>query len=266
MPHLRSLLGRAGALLSPSGRIIAGEPYGGWPTRVAIPPDAETVHLDDGREMLIERLAEGYLLHAPRTSAPAQRRSALSLRFMGEQTPRLIIDGKVVPLTLRPAELLTALALHTDGLSAERLALSLYGEDGNPTTVRGEILRLRGLIGAKVLRTRPYRLDATVDSDFGAVRRALRAGQPLEALRASAGSLLPRSDAPEIRQLRDELDVNLRRTVLSSDDPEVLAEFCAHPSGRDDLEAHELALALLPADDPRRSELECRCRTLLTEA
>jgi hypothetical protein len=266
MPHLRSLLGRAGALLSPSGRIIAGEPYGGWPTRVAIPPEAETVQLDDGREMLVERLAEGYLLHAPRTSTPSQRRSALSLRFMGEQSPRLILDGKSIPLTLRPAELLTALALHTDGLTAERLALSLYGEDGNPTTVRGEILRLRGLIGAKVLRTRPYRLDATVDSDFEAVRRALRAGHPQEALRASAGSLLPRSDAPEIRELRNELDANLRRAVLSGDDPELLAEFCAHPSGRDDLEAHELALALLPADDPRRSELECRLRTLVAEA
>jgi hypothetical protein len=266
MPHLRSLLGRAGALLSPSGRIIAGEPYGGWPTRVAIPPDAETVQLDDGREMLVERLAEGYLLRAPRTSAPSQRRSALSLRFMGEQSPRLILDGKSVPLTLRPAELLTVLALHPDGLSAERLALSLYGEDGNPTTVRGEVLRLRGLIGAHVLRTRPYRLDATVDSDFEAVRRALRAGHPQEALRASAGSLLPRSDAPEIRQLRDELDVNLRRAVLTSDDPDLLAEYCAHPSGRDDLEAHEIALALLPADDPRRSALECRCASLLAES
>jgi hypothetical protein len=266
MPHLRSLLGRAGALLSPSGRVIAGEPYGGWPTRVAIPPDAETVQLDDGREMLIERLAEGYLLHAPRSSTRSPRRSALSLRFMGEQSPRLILDGKSIPLSLRPAELLTALALHTDGLSAERLALSLYGEDGNPTTVRGEILRLRGLIGANVLRTRPYRLDATVDSDFGAVRRALRAGNPHEAMRASAGSLLPRSDAPEIRELRDELDVNLRRAVLSGDDPELVVEFCAHPSGRDDLEAHELALALLPIDDPRRSELECRIHTLQAEA
>jgi hypothetical protein len=265
MPHLRSLLGRAGALLSPSGRIIAGEPYTGWPARITVPTDSDTVQLDDGREMIVERLAEGFLLHAPRTSAPTARRSALSLRFMGEQHPRVILDGKVVPLTLRPAELLTALALHTDGLTAERLALSLYGEDGNPTTVRGEILRLRGLIGAKVLRTRPYRLDATVDSDFDTVRRALRAGQPLEALRAGAGSLLPRSDAPEIRELRNELDAGLRRAVLAADDPAVLAEYCLHPSGRDDLEAHELALDRVPADDPRRPQLESRHRVLLAE-
>jgi hypothetical protein len=177
----------------------------------------------------------------------------------------VILDGKVVSLTLRPAELLTALALHTDGLTAERLALYLYGEDGNPTTVRGEILRLRGLIGAKVLCTRPYRLDATVDSDFDAVRRALRAGQPAEALRAGAGSLLPRSDAPEIRELRNELDAGLRHSVFAADDPDVLAEFCMHASGRDDLEAHELALDRLPVDDPRRPALESRFRALLAE-
>ena len=100
------------------------------------------------------------------------------------------------PLTLRPAELLTVLALHPDGRTAEQLAAALYGDDGNPTTVRGEVLRLRGLIGAEVLRTRPYRLDAVVDTDFGAARRALHAGQVAEALRACAGPLLPRSDAP----------------------------------------------------------------------
>ena len=115
-----------------------------------------------------------------------------------------------MPLTLRPAELLTALALHPDGLTAEQLAAALYGDDGNPTTVRGEVLRLRGLIGADVLRTRPYRLDAVVDTDFGATRRALRSGQVAEALRACAGPLLPRSDAPEIRELRDELAAGLR--------------------------------------------------------
>ena len=137
-----------------------------------------------------------------------------------------------MPLTLRPAELLTALALHPDGLTAERLAAALYGDDGNPTTVRGEVLRLRGLIGADVLRTRPYRLDAVVDTDFGAARRALRSGQVAEALRACAGPLLPRSDAPEIRELRDELAAGLRRAVLDSDDVDLLADVRHAPPGR----------------------------------
>jgi hypothetical protein len=265
MPHLASLRGRAGALVTPTGRIVAGEPYGGWPARVELPEGADRIRLDDGREMIVEPLAEGYLLHAPRKAAAAPRRSALSLRFMGGTAPGVTLNGRHIPLTLRPAELLAALALHPDGLSAERLAMLLYGDDGNPTTVRGEILRLRGLIGADVLRTRPYRLDATVDTDFDAVRRALRAGQPAEALRACGGPLLPRSDAPEIRELRDELEAGLRRAVLDADDVDLLAAFAAHPLGRTDLEVHDRLVDRLAPDSRRRPEIVSRRARLLAE-
>jgi hypothetical protein len=266
MPHLSSLLGRSGALVTPTGRIIAGEPYGMWPDRVTLPAGGNRIRLDDGREMLVEPLAEGYLLRAPqRAPAPPPVR-ALSLRFTGDAAPVALLDGVPVPLTLRPAELLAVLALHPDGLTAERLALLLYGDEGNPTTVRGEILRLRGVIGSDVLRTRPYRLAAAVDSDFGAVRRALRAGRPTEALRACAGPLLPRSDAPEIRELRDELIAGLRHAVLDADDPDLLAEFAGHPLGRDDLQVHDRAVARLEAGDPRRTEVALRRTRLLTEA
>jgi hypothetical protein len=232
---------------------------------VELPEGADRIRLDDGREMIVEPLAEGYLLHAPRKAAAAPRRSALSLRFMGGTAPGVTLNGRHIPLTLRPAELLAALALHPDGLSAERLALLLYGDDGNPTTVRGEILRLRGLIGADVLRTRPYRLDATVDTDFDAVRRALRAGQPAEALRACGGPLLPRSDAPEIRELRDELEAGLRRAVLDADDVDLLAAFAAHPLGRTDLEVHDRLVDRLAPDSRRRPEIVSRRARLLAE-
>ena len=265
MPHLTSLHGREGALVTPSGRIIASEPYGIWPERVAVPEGGGRVTLADGREMEVEPLAEGYLLHAPRRATSTPHRSALSLRFTGDAAPRATLDGRSVPLTLRPAELLTALALHPDGLTAEQLAAALYGDDGNPTTVRGEVLRLRGLIGADVLRTRPYRLDAVVDTDFDATRRALRSGQVAEALRACAGPLLPRSDAPEIRELRDELAAGLRRAVLDSDDVELLAAFAAHPLGADDLETHDRLVEELPPHDPRRPGFAARLTRLLAE-
>lgn len=265
MPHLTSLRGRTGALVTPTGRIIAGEPYGSWPVRVALPAGTDRLRLDDGREMVVEPLAEGYLLRTPRTSRAATRRSALSLRFMGESTPKVVLNGRQVQVTLRPAEILTALALHPGGLTAERLALLLYGDDGNPTTVRGEILRLRGLIGADVLRTRPYRLDAAVDTDFDAVRTALRAGQAAVALRACAGPLLPRSDAPEIRELRDQLEVGLRRAVVDAGDVELLAELAAHPLGRDDLGVHDLLADRLPAGDGRLPGVLARRAHLLAE-
>lgn len=263
MPHLASLRGQ-GALVTPTGRIIAGEPYGTWPERVALREGSDRVLLDDGREMVVEPLAEGYLLRAPR-AARAARRSALSLRFMGEAGPRVVLNGKTVPVTLRPAEILTALVLHPGGLTAERLAQLLYGDDGNPTTVRGEILRLRGLIGADVLRTRPYRLDAVVDTDFDAVRTALRTGSAADALRACAGPLLPRSDAPEIRELRDQLEVGLHRAVVDADDVELLAELAGHPLGRDDLEVHDLLAERLPAGDRRLPGVLARRARLLAD-
>ncbi|OZM81967.1 transcriptional regulator [Pseudonocardia sp. MH-G8] len=263
MPHLASLRGRTGALLTATGRIVAGEPYGEWPERVALRPGTDRVVLDDGREMVVEQLAEGYLLRAPQAGTHAAPRSALSLRFTGEGAPAALLDGRSIPLTLRPAELLTALALHPDGLTAEQLALLLYGDEGNPTTVRGEVLRLRSLIGADVLRTRPYRLAATVDTDFQALARAIRDRRPADALRACAGPLLPRSDAPAIRELRDEMEVGLRGVVLESDDPALLAEFAAHPLGRGDLEVHDRLLALLPPTDPRRGAISARHARLL---
>ncbi|MGQ0575068.1 MAG: GAF domain-containing protein [Pseudonocardia sp.] len=265
MPHLASLRGRPGALVTRTGRIVAGEPYGTWPERVALAEGADRVRLDDGSEMVVEPLGEGFLLRPPRRSARAVRRRALALRFMGERSPRVVLDGRPVPVTLRPAELLVALALHPDGLTAEQLALLLYGEEGNPTTVRGEVHRLRLLLGADVLRTRPYRLDATVDTDFGAVRRLLRAGRAAEALSAGGGRLLPRSDAPEIRELRDELEAGLRRAVLDAGDVDLLAEFAQHPVGRADLEVLDRLVAALPTADPRSPEAAARRARLLAE-
>jgi hypothetical protein len=264
MPHLAALRG-PGALVTPTGRILAGEPYGGWPDRVAITPGVDRVRLADGREMGIEPLAEGYLLRAIRTTSAAPRRRALSLRFLGD-TPSVLLDGTPVPVTLRPAELLVALALHPDGLTAERLAMLLYGDDGNPTTVRGEVLRLRSLIGADVLRTRPYRLDADVDTDFGAVRRAVAAGQPAEALRACAGPLLPRSDAPEIHEEREALVAGLRRAVLAADETELMTDFARHPLGRDDLEVYDRVLELLGPQDRRRPALAAHRDRLLASS
>ena len=268
MPHLASLRGRAGALVTPTGRIIASEPYGGWPARVADPDRAaDRVLLDDGREMEVEPLAEGYLLHATtaarrRPAAPARCRcgSLGDDRAAGHAGRRARAAHAAARPSCSPRSPCTP-----TGCTAEQLALLLYGDDGNPTTVRGEVLRLRGLIGADVLRTRPYRLDAVVDTDFGAARRALRAGQVAEALRACAGPLLPRSDAPEIRELRDELAAGLRRAVLDSDDVELLADVRRAPPGRATTWRPTTGWWELPPHDPRRPGFAARLARLLAE-
>lgn len=268
MPHLAALRGTEGALLSATGRVIASAPYAGFPERIRLEEGADRVQLGDGREMAVEALTEGYLLVPPsrrrarvRTEYPPR---SLELWFTGGSGPRISLDGTETAATLRPAEILTALALHPDGLSGEQLTLLLYGEDGNPTTVRGEIHRLRSSLGADLLLTRPYRLAAEPDADFLRVRAALRDGRAADALDACHGALLSRSDAPAVRELRDELIAGLRHAVLAADDAELLHRFTGHPLGEDDLEVHERLLELLDRDDPRRAAVAARVERLLT--
>lgn len=253
MGHLTRLGPAAGALVTRSGRLLAGQPYGWWPERVALPPAQDRLVLDNGAEVVVEPLADGWLLRSPaRPVRLAPAPPTLTLRFLGDGLPRARLDDRPLPLTLRPAEVLTALAVHPDGLTGEQLALLLYGDRGNQTTVRGEVHRLRQLIGADLLMTRPYRLAATVDSDVLAVRRALTDGRVADALAASPGLLLPRSEAPLVRGLREELAGGLRRAVLDTGDVDLLHRLAGSGVGADDLAVHDRLLELLPAGDARR--------------
>ena len=270
MPHLAGLHGAEGALLSPSGRVIASEPYGRFPERVSPPAGGGRIRLTDGREMLVEPLKEGFLLlpeagsrRSRASGPPAAPWPGIALRFTGSATPGITVGEREVPASLRPAEILTALALHPHGLSGEQLTLMLYGDEGNPTTLRGEIHRLRALLGTELLLTRPYRLAAEPDADFLRVRAALRAGHAREALDACGGPLLPRSDAPAVRDLRDELTAGLRHAILAGDDVDLAHRFAEHPLGEDDLEVHERLLELLGTDDPRRAAVAARAERLL---
>lgn len=266
MPHLASLRGEAGALVTRTGRLLAGEPHGWWPDRVELGDGAERVTLRDGRRLLVEPLAEGYLLRAaPERAVSAAPERALSLRLLGDGTPSVLLNGRSVSLTLRLAELVLVLAEHPDGLSGDRLAQLLYGEDGNQTTVRGEIHRLRALLGSEVVRTGPYRLAATVDSDVASVHQALREGRVADALRGYPGQLLPRSDVSYIRQRCDELLASLRGAVLESGEADLLYEFALGDAGGTDLEAHERLVELLDRADPRRRVVSLRRARLRRE-
>ncbi|MFD4637465.1 GAF domain-containing protein [Lentzea sp. NPDC058436] len=187
----------------------------------------------------------------------APRQHVLTLNFLAGLHADL--DGRPLTLTLRNAEVLTALALHPKGLTAEQLALLLYGERGNPTTVRAELHRLRAQLGA-VLLTRPYRLDAVVRGDFLDVRTALRSGDASGATRHYSGDLLPRSDAPVIREERVDLAAAVRRGVLERGDLDALLSFA--DSG-DDAEVLERLQVLLPATDPRHALVSSRLRRAL---
>jgi hypothetical protein len=208
LPHLVRLQDEPGALLSPSGRVLAAQPSGWLPSRVDLPTAGDRVRLAQGDEGLLEPLAEGWLLRLPR----ARPRRVLTLAFLG--AARASLDGRPVRLSRRHAELLTVLALRPEGSTADELAAALHGDAGKAVTVRAEVHRLRAAVGPGVLRTQPYRLAAAVDADFLNVRAALTEGRVRDAARLHRGELLPRSDAPAVREERDLLAAAVHNAAL----------------------------------------------------
>ena len=231
-----------------------------------MPADGGRVTLDDGREMEVEPLAEGFLLHAPRrATAPAATaaRCRCGSPAMPRRGPRWTA-GRCRSRCARPS-CSPRWPCTPTACTAEQLAAALYGDDGNPTTVRGEVLRLRGVIGAEVLRTRPYRLDAVVDTDFGATRRACaRARSPKRCARAR-GRCCPARTPRRSASCATSWPRACARAVLDSDDVELLAEFAAHPLGGEDLETHDRLVEELPPNDPRRPGFAARLTRLLAE-
>ncbi|WP_246086117.1 GAF domain-containing protein [Pseudonocardia hydrocarbonoxydans] len=256
LTHLIGLRDEPGALLTPGGRVLAANPPNWLPARVDLPAVGDRVALGETGEGVLERLAEGWLMRLHRTGSPP--RPVLSLPFLGAVRPLACLDGGHVRLTLRHAEVLTLLALHPDGLTADELATALHGDAGKAVTVRAEMHRLRAALGAGVLRTQPYRLRARVDADFVAVRSALAGGDVRGAARAHRGPLLPRSEAPGVREERELLAAALRRAVLDSRDVDAMWAMAGTVDGVDDPELSRRLLRALPARDPRRPVLTAR--------
>ncbi|MHA6801963.1 GAF domain-containing protein [Salinifilum ghardaiensis] len=257
---LRAQPGEPAALLSSTGRVIESGPGDlALPERVLPDGSSGAVVLADGREAVVEPLDEGYLLRVPqRSRRQGGEHPVLRLRLLGRGRPTAELDGRAVPLGMRHAELLTALAVRQDGVNAERLALLVHGERGNPVTVRAEIHRLRAHLGGDLVRTKPYRLDAQVRADFQQVREALRRGEVREAFELHGAGLLPDSEAPGIVAEREDLAVGVRTAVLHSEDPDLLWDYVTGESGAEDVEALERLRRLLPAGDWRGGSVRAR--------
>jgi hypothetical protein len=254
LPHLIGLRDEPGALLSPNGRVLAAQPLGWLPPRIELPAAGDRVMLAEGDEGLLEPLAEGWLLRLPH--ARARRRPVLAVAFLGTARPVAFLDGRPVRLTLRHAELLTLLALNPEGRTADELATALHGDAGKSVTVRAEMHRLRAAVGVGVLRTQPYRLSARVDADFLGVRTALTEGRVRDAARLYRGDLLPRSEAPDVRDERELLAAAVRRAVLRSGDAEAM--WALSEGELEDIALIDALVALLPTTDPRRDALAVR--------
>ncbi|WP_433659590.1 GAF domain-containing protein [Nocardia sp. CA-128927] len=192
--------------------------------------------------------------------APSADRLGLDVLGLGQ--PHLSVAGDRVPLSQRHAEILLLLTEHPEGLGADHLALLLDDTDLDNGTIRAAVSRLRAVVGPTVFGSRPYRLRVHIATDVEALRAALDSGDVDAALRLYAGPVLPRSAAPGIIDIRDELRVRLRTAVLSSGESGVLRRWTAGAEGRDDAAAWAAYRSTVDRDSPLYAQIEAKIRVL----
>ncbi len=248
-------------VISPSGRVVhqttAAAPQSVQPK----PSDGGMWELADGRQAEPEQLDDYTLLRAPNEAR--KRPGHLRLRFLGNEPPFVALGGRRLTVTLRRAEILTLLAASPNGMSADALTLQLYGEEGNPTTTRAELHRVRQVLGERIL-AKPYRLTAPFTADFLEVRELVLRGKVDEALKLYTGQLLPGSTSFAVEMLRDELHVMMRRAVLQVSGA-ALEKWVDSVHGTDDQEAIAALLDRLPHSDTRRPILQAHADRLAAE-
>ena len=188
------------------------------------------------------RLAESELAQATRQIsplAPATTGVRLLLELLGRSEAVLAIDdgwGRISQVRLSPrhSEILALLAVSPAGLPGDELAVLLYEDESTSSTLRVEFNRLRGILGDSLLASRPYRLTGRVTGDWLAVEAMLAAGDLRSAMRTYAGPVLPRSTAPGIVAIRQQLESGLRRALLKSDAADLMSAWTRSSWGRDD--------------------------------
>lgn len=241
------------ALVGPDGRVLLSQPPGWAPGVVEVPAGGGELSLGGEVRVIAESLGpDGSFLVRSEAAHAGPPLPALRLLTLGRDRGLVCVGSREVRFSQRHSEILVLLSCHRLGLTAEELALALYGEAGKPQTARIEVFRLRKLLGPGI-ETEPYRLTLRVESDFLTVQQDLRAGHPRDAAQHYSTPLLPRSQATGIVELREELDRWVRRAVMTCDDREALWAWLQSASGQDDLPAWKRFLSDLPFEDPRRA-------------
>lgn len=210
-------------------------------------------------ELRIERL-----LPPPRTAGYSGWERP-SLDLLGSHGATLRHGRTTTRLSLRHSEILLLLLESTDGLTAAELAVALSEDETAQVTIRAELSRLRGAVGAIEVTSRPYRVLTQVDTDVSTLRELLHDGRLRQAVAAYRGTVLPASSAPGVRRLRDELHMYLRSCLLVCDDADALLSFADTDHGRDDYEIWARTLAVLPPTSPRRAQVVAQLARLDAE-
>jgi hypothetical protein len=169
---------------------------------------------------------------------------------LGRPDCQLDINGRSVRLSPRHSEILVLLVDHPEGLTGDQLAIELYADEVRGSTTRAELTRMRSLLGADLLDSRPYRLRGPVRCDWLSVHLHLEAGRVGEALRTYRGPLLPQSDAPGVIERRERLERQLRAAVLGSGELDLMVAWTRSRWGSEDIEAWAHQARMLPHSSP----------------
>ncbi|GGF34165.1 GAF domain-containing protein [Subtercola lobariae] len=198
---------------------------------------------------------------------------ALQLSVLGRELGRLTSGSRVIELSARHSEILTLLAWHRHGLSAEQLADKLYSGAGanahSVATLRAEMVRLRAVLAdtqtGLQLSSRPYRLSGPLDLDAHRVLAFLERGAHRVALAAYSGPVLLGSAAPGIVEIRAEVSSNVRESLLSDGSVEVLLDYTRSDECAYDREVWVQCLQRLPARSPKRASVVARIERIDAE-
>ena len=220
-------------------------------------------------ELHVQRLESvSYRPRVPQR-ASVQALAFPSLSVLGSDVGRVVSGTATIELSTRHAEILTILAGHPDGLSAEKLAGQLYENAPSTVTLRAELVRLRKVLEqadrSLVPLSRPYRLPRRIDVDAYRVLAFLDRGAHRVALAGYTGQLLPSSTAPAIVELRAEVSSRLRDSLLADASVETLLAYARTDEAAWDVEVWRTCLQMLPARSPKRASVVSRLERIERE-
>ena len=199
-------------------------------------------------------------------SSSKKKAARATMHILGRDTALITIEDRSIELTQRHAEIMTLLAWNRSGLSAERLAELLWGDASATSRLRAEMVRLRKLLdkfqAGIAPESKPYRVPEQVEIDAQQVVALLDRGAHRAALSAFRGALLPDSVAPGIEEIRDEVCLHLRESLLNDASVEVLMDYANTEQGLEDLDVWHQVLKRLPAKSPKRSHVVAHVESL----
>ena len=184
------------------------------------------------------------------------------LRVLGRDRALLTFGGRKTELSARHSEILLLLARHTTGLTGEALDALLHERGASPVTVRAEVARIRRLLGPDMLASRPYRLRRLLRSDIDEVHDLLTEGAHRTALQSYAGHVLPRSQAPGVAEIREELQAEMCSSLEACTDRNVHLRWAEHPAWRVDPRALIAVLSHLDPNSPHHAIVRGRLHGL----